>query len=648
MVACVAPAAHAKSEQSGSSAAGGGAAAAEWQSFGGGLAMHEVGNRTLGVPKSLAVAKPERQLYREAEGEGVEYDLYQHGRKRAKGHDGVAYPVLQSSGRASAVPFASGALEHGSGGGLPLSSRILQAPMMRKSNSMLPPAPVSVPQVQCNPLDEPSPLGLTLKKTPSLLDLITYQLQHNASAQAAESENSGQGLGKSRIGKCLAPTGSAAQDKLKASNFPASTLKIGTWERTSRYEGDLVAKCYYAKRKLVWEVLDSGLKSKVEIQWSDISAMKATCPDNLPGSLEIEVSRPPLFFKETNPQPRKHTLWQATTDFTGGQASICKVHYLQFPEGVLNRHYEKLVQCDPRLKALVEGTLSGSGPRYESSESGGEGQSVLQHSKGRNAMAHMYDGLNERPRSPLSPLSPLSPYSQLQGRSGGVGVVEADVMRSNETSSPSSVMEIRRCEEGGDSDSGEYYVREELGSYSPYAVDSGYCGGVPYEFPEMKAAPMNVYAGSGGMSASNRQILDEIAQVLLGDSSASLSTEQAILLAARMGSMQAVIGSREFQSGPMGQAGFEGFPVADGSGGYYGASAGRGYGLGSIGGPENNFDTNSRLTKCSNMLETSFNCLQKNSSTGDLLMNLPRVASLPQLFESVSTQVPLSRYMGIQ
>lgn len=60
-------------------------------------------------------------------------------------------------------------------------------------------------------------------------------------------------------------------------------------QRTSRYEGDLVAKCYYAKRKLVWEVLDSGLKSKVEIQWSDISAMKATCPDNLPGSLEIEV-----------------------------------------------------------------------------------------------------------------------------------------------------------------------------------------------------------------------------------------------------------------------------------------------------------------------------------------------------------------------
>lgn len=101
MVACVAPAAHAKSEQSCSSAAGGGVAPAEWQSFGGGLAMNESSSRSqvapLGVPKSLTVPKPERQLYREAAGEGGEYDLYQHGRKRAKVHDGVASPVLQVS-----------------------------------------------------------------------------------------------------------------------------------------------------------------------------------------------------------------------------------------------------------------------------------------------------------------------------------------------------------------------------------------------------------------------------------------------------------------------------------------------------------------------------------------------------------------------
>lgn len=57
----------------------------------------------------------------------------------------------------------------------------------------------------------------------------------------------------------------------------------------SIYQGDLVAKCYYAKHKLVWEVLKGGLKSKIEIQWSDITALKAECPDDAPGSLTIVV-----------------------------------------------------------------------------------------------------------------------------------------------------------------------------------------------------------------------------------------------------------------------------------------------------------------------------------------------------------------------
>jgi hypothetical protein len=83
-----------------------------------------------------------------------------------------------------------------------------------------------------------------------------------------------------------------------------------------------VAKCYFAKHKLVWEVLEQGLKSKIEIQWSDIMALKANLPEDEPGTLTIVLARRPLFFRETNPQPRKHTLWQATSDFTDGQASM--------------------------------------------------------------------------------------------------------------------------------------------------------------------------------------------------------------------------------------------------------------------------------------------------------------------------------------
>lgn len=203
----------------------------------------------------------------------------------------------------------------------------------------------SIPPSEFNPLEEPSPLGLRLRKSPSLLDLIQMRL-----SQGDASELSDQGKKE----QAKESTASFSADKLKASNFPALFLRIGAWEYTSRYEGDLVTKCYYAKHKLVWEVLNGGLKNKIEIQWSDIIDIKANFPDNGLGTLNLVLVRPPLFFKETNPQPRKHTLWQATSDFTGGQASIHRRHFMQCPQGLLGKHFEKLIQCDPRLNFLSQ------------------------------------------------------------------------------------------------------------------------------------------------------------------------------------------------------------------------------------------------------------------------------------------------------
>ncbi|KAG2238278.1 hypothetical protein Bca52824_092490 [Brassica carinata] len=202
-----------------------------------------------------------------------------------------------------------------------------------------------------NPLDEPSPLGLSLRKSPSLLDLIQMRLTQSGDSKAETMQTTG----VKKESKCITAASAGATlapgsiEKLKASNFPASVLKIGKWEYKSRYEGDLVAKCYFAKHKLVWEVLEQGLKSKIEIQWSDIVGLKANCPEDGPGTLTLVLSRQPLFFRETNPQPRKHTLWQATSDFTDGQASLYRKHFLQCAQGIMNKHFEKLVQCDHRL-----------------------------------------------------------------------------------------------------------------------------------------------------------------------------------------------------------------------------------------------------------------------------------------------------------
>lgn len=123
--------------------------------------------------------------------------------------------------------------ESGIGEPTPYKSIDSQHSFMSKMGQMLPPVLVSAPSSgPCDPLEEPSPLGLTLKKTPSLLDLIAMQLAHSKSASDASScEVIDPGFCKSgKIHKCSAPAGNAAPDKLKASNFPASLLKIGTWE----------------------------------------------------------------------------------------------------------------------------------------------------------------------------------------------------------------------------------------------------------------------------------------------------------------------------------------------------------------------------------------------------------------------------------
>ncbi|XP_057469052.1 uncharacterized protein LOC130758228 [Actinidia eriantha] len=186
-----------------------------------------------------------------------------------------------------------------------------------------------------------SHLGLKLTKTPSFVDLIEKTLSQARSSIKCTSTDQKHHFAPVRDTR--------DSEKLKASNFPALLLKIGDAEWSSRHEGDLIAKCYYAKRKIVWEILDGGLKSKFEIQWSNIEGMRAIICDDETGVLELELNEPPQFFQETSPQPRKHTVWQHSADFTGGQASICRRHYVRFSPGVLEKHYEKLLQKDQHL-----------------------------------------------------------------------------------------------------------------------------------------------------------------------------------------------------------------------------------------------------------------------------------------------------------
>ena len=81
---------------------------------------------------------------------------------------------------------------------------------------------------QYNPLDEPSLLGLRLRKSPSLLDLIQMKLSQStaASSHVTECESFNSSIKKDNIGTAIP----GSIDKLKASNFTASLLRIGGWE----------------------------------------------------------------------------------------------------------------------------------------------------------------------------------------------------------------------------------------------------------------------------------------------------------------------------------------------------------------------------------------------------------------------------------
>ncbi|KAJ6846178.1 uncharacterized protein M6B38_279045 [Iris pallida] len=383
--------------------------------------------------------------------------------------------------------------------------------------------------MQYSLLDEPSPLGLSLRKSPSLLDLIQMRLsQGSSNAPSCTASSSGAfEVGKKDL-KSTAVSGT--NDKLKASNFPVSLLKIGSWECVSRYEGDLVAKCYYAKHKLVWEVLDGGLKSKIEIQWSDITALKATCPEIGSGTLDIVLARQPLFFRETNPQPRKHTLWQATSDFTNGQASLNRRHYLQCPQGLLSKHFEKLIQCDPRLSSLSrQPEIVLDSPYFE------PGSSVFEDK--HESKCHGFDDLKDGHGSKISGFSDHGLHCAAPSTSTNddlrfpVGRIPDNVQQ--ETLSPSSVMDTRTIEENPTSgtknmEACRWWDQIKVPGLQSSVSVSDLVNHVR-DCMSGQTTPRNPLMPTD--SSLNKDVLEELTQCLLSDSQVtSASDEQSLML----------------------------------------------------------------------------------------------------------------------
>ncbi|KAK8661013.1 hypothetical protein V6N13_051915 [Hibiscus sabdariffa] len=478
-----------------------------------------------------------------------------------------------------------------------------------------------IPPAQYNPLDEPSPLGLKLRKSPSLLDLIQMRLSQSQSSASAANSNSG-GKKESKA--------ASATDKLKASNFPASILRIGQWEYKSRYEGDLVAKCYFAKHKLVWEVLKGGLKSKIEIQWSDIMALKANCPDDGPGTLNVVLARQPLFFRETNPQPRKHTLWQTTSDFTDGQASTHRQHFLQCPQGLLNKHFEKLIQCDTRLNCLSrQPEVILDSPYFESqssvSKDPGEpkGHDYCQGETGKGSTSSGFQSI-------ASPAAAQS--SSFEIEKGDSAAITSENM-SREAPSPSSVIDSLGIEGSG--------VCEAVDSKGPRNWDQIK---VPGLHPSMSMSDLMNHIGhrlsehmtSENPSSQNRpdcqEMLEDIAQYLLSDTQFTMASDEKSLMS-RVNSLCCLL-QKDGTTGPTSQANGENYNGPEDGKDDAQLSKIHGFEFNTTGKDDGKaFEGETKEVTSSRQAAPG---MSRKDSFSDLLLHLPRIASLPKFLFNIS------------
>ncbi|MED6107324.1 hypothetical protein PIB30_012976 [Stylosanthes scabra] len=469
-------------------------------------------------------------------------------------------------------------------------------------------------------LDEPSPLGLRLKKSPSLLDLIQMKLSQGSTPGTNTDSNNLSCGGKKDT---RAAVGTSSVDKLKASNFPASLLRIGTWEYKSKYEGDLVAKCYFAKHKLVWEILEGGLKSKIEIQWSDITALKANCPDDGPSSLSVVLARQPLFFRETNPQPRKHTLWQATSDFTDGQASKHRQHLLECPQGLLTKHFEKLIQCDTRLNFLSQQPdIVLDSPHFETRPSSVESadnpkdHDLHQVNRNGSAMSSFLDV--------GSPLASLSPSFTIEH--SNPPAISLDSLP-REAPSPSSVMDCRAIEGSSSSEAESKAPRNwdeiKVPGLRPSMSVSDFLGHIEQCLSEQITS-----------EPEYQEMLEDIAQYLLSDNQATgtgASDEKSLMT--RVNSLCCLLQ----KDPPAVQDSNEHETVVEGP------DRGKGIQLGHT--HETMQDDESRIDvkaeeQDSRDVSSSKQApgMSRKDSFGELLLHLPRIASLPKFLFNISEE----------
>ncbi|KAK1278953.1 hypothetical protein QJS04_geneDACA007093 [Acorus gramineus] len=131
--------------------------------------------------------------------------------------------------------------------------------------------------------------------------------------------------------------------KLKSAHFSISFIKIGFWQKHSHFGGNLIGKFHYNWQKIMWEIVENGVKNRIVIPWNRICGIRASRPQICRSIIELELDHPPDFEIEKVSQSRKREKPEPVPDFTQEQASCCRRHWIEVPEEDFDKHYEKIL-----------------------------------------------------------------------------------------------------------------------------------------------------------------------------------------------------------------------------------------------------------------------------------------------------------------
>lgn len=139
-------------------------------------------------------------------------------------------------------------------------------------------------------------------------------------------------------------------------DLPILSLKLGSWQKTSKYGGDLVATFSFAEKKLVWELASERSLFKMELPFSSLMGLDFQLLRNGILVLGVATKCAPQFYRYPI-LPNQTCEWYSCPDFTAGYAFNTRLHTVFFAPGAFSIPFDMLLRHSPHLQTLSEAGL---------------------------------------------------------------------------------------------------------------------------------------------------------------------------------------------------------------------------------------------------------------------------------------------------